>query len=97
MAKQLFTYLFDKWWRPILISAFSAIILIAFEYFDPPIPYVYVSPLILFIPFLFLISGVYQLVKRRWWQASITIIPLIVAIISVIIFAVNFEAHTIIK
>ncbi len=65
-------YFFDKWWIPILFSAFAFIFFIVGKITSTN--FLNISGLILFLASLFiiLISIIFQLVKRRWWKAILT-------------------------
>jgi len=70
--KKLFTYCFDKWWRPILFWAVAFGLVVINEIIKVN-DFGIVSYWILAIALAGLIvSGIYQLIKRRWLKALFT-------------------------
>ena len=70
--KKLFTYCFDKWWRPILFWAVAFGLVVINEIIKVN-DFGIVSYWILAIALAGLIvSGIYQLIKRRWFKALFT-------------------------
>lgn len=70
----LFTYCFDKWWRPILFFGFTlGLILLRNVIFNHILDTI--SFLFLGVGMLVLvISAIYQLSKRRWWKGILTVL-----------------------
>ncbi len=69
---KIFTYCFDKWWRPLLFWAFAVTLFIAGELTQNS-SFGNISYMLLGISLLVLIvSIIYQLSKKRWFNAILT-------------------------
>ncbi len=96
MIGKVLRYLLDPWWKPVLISLGMICIVCLYELYKlhKLIPIMWVIPLMIFIPLIWILATTYQLLKKHWWQSAITGVPLVVLIIFIIVFAYNFEKHT---
>lgn len=70
---KIFTYIFDKWWKPILFFAIAFGLVVISKIIENN-ALIYVSYLLLLLGMLgLLISAIYQFVRKRWFKAIATL------------------------
>jgi hypothetical protein len=72
MIANFFKYCFEKWWRSVLFWLGTGFVLLAALFFESDIFQVIAFVLFVVGSLSLLITSVYQLVKKRWWQAALT-------------------------